>query len=128
MILIQTPQQPQLGSFSTCILCVPCATVGDVYTAAAASRLCSRFLRVKAVTINAIDQVDGIIKGTTTVVIRSIWDDDQGHMLSGVLYEARYQLENVKSRTTTRSEVLEKLINAFQAEGIPMASMPIRQV
>ena len=84
--------------------------------------------QVKAVTLNTIDQVDGIIKGTTTVVIRSIWDDDQGHMLSGVLYEARYQLENVKSRTTTRSEVLERLINAFQAEGIPMAAMPVRQV
>jgi len=84
--------------------------------------------QVKDVTINTIDQIDGIIKGTTTVVIRSIWDDDQGHMLSGVLYEARYKLVDVKSRTTTRSVVLEALINAFQAEGIPMASLPIRQV
>ncbi|PWQ99687.1 mechanosensitive ion channel family protein [Leucothrix pacifica] len=84
--------------------------------------------KVKAVTLDTIDQVDGIIKGTTTVVIRSIWDDDQGHMLSGVLYEARYQLENVKSRTTTRSEVLERLIGAFQRENIPMAAMPIRRV
>jgi len=57
---------------------------------------------VKAKTIEAIEKVDGIIDGTTSVVIRSIWDDDQGHMLSGVLYEARYRLVDVKTRTTLR--------------------------
>jgi len=58
---------------------------------------------VKAKTLKAIEQVDGIIDGTVTVVIRSIWDDDQGHMLSGVLYEARYRLQDVTTRTTLRS-------------------------
>ena len=47
--------------------------------------------KVKATTLATIDAIDGIIDGTTTVVIRSIWDDDQGHLLSGVLYEARYR-------------------------------------
>ncbi|WP_022954097.1 mechanosensitive ion channel family protein [Leucothrix mucor] len=85
-------------------------------------------VQVKAVTLKMIDQVDGIIPGSGTVVIRSIWDDEQGHMLSGVLYEARYRLEDVKRRTVIRSEVLERLISAFKAEEIPMAAVPIRKV
>ena len=83
---------------------------------------------VKAKTIDAIEQVDGIIGGTVTVAIRSIWDDDQGHMLSGVLYEARYRLHDVKTRTTLRSMVLEKLIREFRENDFPMASMPIKSV
>ncbi len=82
--------------------------------------------QVKATTIAAIEKVDGIIDGTTTVVIRSIWDDDQGHMLSGVLYEARYRLLDVTTRTTLRSTVLESLLREFKREGIEMASLPIR--
>ena len=81
---------------------------------------------VKSTTISAIEKVDGIIDGTTTVVIRSIWDDDQGHMLSGVLYEARYRLHDVTTRTTLRSTVLESLLREFKREGIEMASLPIR--
>ncbi len=83
---------------------------------------------VKAKTIEAIEKVDGIIDGTTTVVIRSIWDDDQGHMLSGVLYEARYRLIDVTTRTTLRSTVLESLIQMFHDNDIPMASLPIKKV
>lgn len=83
---------------------------------------------VKETVIGVIEQIDGIIDGTTTVVIRSLWDDDQGHMLSGVLYEARYRLEDVKRRTVLRSEVLEQLIYAFNEKGIPMASLPVKQV
>lgn len=84
--------------------------------------------QVRAVTLSTIDSIHGIIQGSGTVVVRSIWDDDQGHMLSGVLYEVRYRLEDVKSRTTTRSVVLEQLIGAFQRNDIPMAALPIRQV
>jgi small-conductance mechanosensitive channel len=83
---------------------------------------------VKEKAIAAIERVDGIIDGTTTVVIRSIWDDDQGHMLSGVLYEARYRLLDVTTRTTLRSTVLESLIREFHENDIPMASMPIKRV
>jgi len=83
---------------------------------------------VKEKTIEAIERVDGIIDGTTSVVIRSIWDDDQGHLLSGVLYEARYRLEDVKTRTVLRSTVLESLIEVFQEHGIDMAAMPIKHV
>ncbi|NNC99460.1 MAG: mechanosensitive ion channel family protein [Gammaproteobacteria bacterium] len=84
--------------------------------------------QVKALTIQAIERIEGIISGTTTVVIRSIWDDEQGHLLSGVLYEARYRLDDVKTRTTLRSTVLESLIKEFQANGIPMAALPIKQI
>lgn len=81
---------------------------------------------VMRITIAAIEKVDGIIKNTTTVVIRSLWDDDQGHLLSGVLYEARYRLEDVTRRTVLRSEVLANIIRDFQTHGIPMASMPLK--
>lgn len=81
---------------------------------------------VTRITIAAIEKVDGIIKSTTTVVIRSLWDDEQGHLLSGVLFEARYRLEDVKRRTVLRSEVLANLIRDFQTHKIPMASMPLK--
>lgn len=81
--------------------------------------------QVKETVIDAINKVDGIIRETTTIVIRSMWDDDGGHQLSGVLYEARYQLEDVTKRTPIRSEVLENIIVAFQEKGIPMASQPV---
>jgi len=81
---------------------------------------------VTRITIAAIERVDGIIKSTSTVVIRSLWDDEQGHLLSGVLFEARYRLEDVKSRTALRSEVLANLIRDFQRHKIPMASMPLK--
>lgn len=83
---------------------------------------------VKARTIDAIAKVDGIIHGTASVVIRSIWDDDQGHMLSGVLYEARYQLIDVTGRTRIRSAVLESLIKEFHDNDIPMASLPVKNI
>lgn len=83
---------------------------------------------VRKLTLETIEQVDGIINGSTTVVVRSIWDDDQGHLLSGVLYEARYRLEDVKTRTVLRSTVLESLIDVFQRNEISMAAMPIKQV
>ena len=83
---------------------------------------------VKRVTLQTVENVDGIIDGTTTVVIRSIWDDEQGHLLSGVLYEARYRLVDVKTRTTLRSVILGNLIKEFQKNNINMAALPIKQV
>ncbi|MBX2836382.1 MAG: hypothetical protein KTR35_05980, partial [Gammaproteobacteria bacterium] len=60
--------------------------------------------------------------------IRSMWDDDLGHQMSGVLYEARYLLEDVKQRTTIRSAVLERIVKGFNQHRIPMASQPMRIV
>jgi len=83
---------------------------------------------VKKITTEAIYKVDGILHDTVTIVIRSIWDDERGHNVSGVLYEARYQLKDVKKRTPIRSEVLEQLIIALQKHNIPMAAQPINIV
>jgi len=81
---------------------------------------------VKTTVKTAISRVDGILHDTTSIVIRSMWDDDQGHQLSGVLYEARYRLEDVTKRTVIRSEVLEQIILLFQEQDIPLAAHPIR--
>lgn len=83
---------------------------------------------VKQTTIAAINRVDGIINDTVTVVIRSMWDDDQGTMNAGILFEARYRLEDVKTRTPKRSEVLENILRDFQAANIPMAAAPIKVI
>jgi len=80
---------------------------------------------VRAIVFDAIKKVDGILHDQTTVVIRSMWDDEQGHQLSGVLFEARYLLEDVKQRTNIRSAVLEEIIKGFNANSIPMASQPM---
>jgi small-conductance mechanosensitive channel len=81
--------------------------------------------KVREIVFAAIKKVDGILHDNTSVVIRSMWDDDQGHQLSGVLYEARYLLEDVTKRTVIRSEVLEHIILDFQKNKICMASQPI---
>ena len=83
---------------------------------------------VRRLVFAAIAKADGIIPDTTTIVIRSMWDDDQGHQLSGVLYEARYILQDVKQRTTIRSQVLENIILSFQEQKVPMAAQPIHVV
>ncbi|MCH2189717.1 MAG: mechanosensitive ion channel family protein [Gammaproteobacteria bacterium] len=83
---------------------------------------------IREITINAIEKIDGIIEGSTTVVVRSIWDDEQGHILSGVLYEARYRLEEVTKRTTLRSTVLENLIEVFKENNVQMAAIPVKQI
>lgn len=83
---------------------------------------------VKQTTIDAINRIDGIIENTVTVVIRSMWDDEQGHLLSGILFEARYKLVDVKTRTPLRSKVLESILKDFQKVKIPMAATPVKVV
>lgn len=83
---------------------------------------------VREIIFAAIKKVDGVLEENTSIVIRSIWDDELGHQLSGVLYEARYFLEDVKQRTIIRSQVLENIILDFQKNNIPMASQPIHIV
>ncbi len=84
--------------------------------------------QVRAIVFDATAKVPGILHDQTTVVIRSMWDDDLGHQLSGVLFEARYFLEDVKQRTTIRSKVLEGIITGFNEHNIPMASQPMSVV
>ena len=84
--------------------------------------------KVRNLVLSAIKKVDGILEEKTTIVIRSMWDDDQGHQLAGVLYEARYLLKDVRQRTTIRSAVLEEIITSFNAHKIPMAAQPVTLV
>ena len=83
---------------------------------------------VKQTTMAAINRVDGIINDTVTVVIRAMWDDDQGSLNAGVLFEARYKLEDVKTRTPLRSQVLENILKDFQSAGISIAATPVKIV
>lgn len=84
--------------------------------------------KVRELVLAAISKVDGILDEKTTIVIRSMWDDDQGHQLAGVLYEARYLLKDVTQRTTIRSLVLEQIIKGFNEHQIPMAAQPVTVV
>lgn len=81
--------------------------------------------QVRDIVQNATREVPGILHDQTTVVIRSMWDDDLGHQLSGVLFEARYFLEDVKQRTAIRSLVLEGIIRGINEQKVPLASQPM---
>jgi len=80
----------------------------------------------RKVAIEAIYCVPEVIRDSATIVVRSLWDDTQGHLMAGVLVEGRYRIENVRKRTVVRSEVLERLLKALQQNGIPMASQPVQ--
>ena len=80
----------------------------------------------RRVTLDAVYSIEGVIPGTGTVVVRSLWDDTQGHLLAGVLIEARYRIEDIRKRTTIRSALLEKVLGVLQTNGIPLASQPIQ--
>ena len=82
----------------------------------------------RKVAAEAIHSVSAVVPDSTTIVVRSLWDDTRGHLMAGVLVEGRYRIEDVRKRTTVRSEVLEKLLGALQQNGIPMASQPVRIV
>jgi len=84
--------------------------------------------QVRSIVQEATRTVEGILHEQTTVVIRSMWDDEQGHQLSGVLFEARYFLEDVKQRTTIRSAVLEEIIRGFNHHNVPMSSQPMTYI
>lgn len=67
----------------------------------------------------AIASVDGVLEGTTDIVVRSLWDDSRGHVSAGVLMEGRYRIADVRERTRIRSRVLAAVLAALRNEGIP---------
>ena len=79
----------------------------------------------RKVALEAINSVADVIPETATVVVRSLWDDSRGHLMAGVLVEGRYRIEDVCKRTAIRSEVLERLLEGLQKNGIPMAAQPV---
>ena len=80
----------------------------------------------RKVALEAINSVGNVIPDTATVVVRSLWDDSRGHLMAGVLVEGRYRIEDVRQRTAIRSEVLEKLLEGLQKNGVPLASHPVQ--
>jgi small-conductance mechanosensitive channel len=80
----------------------------------------------RKVALEAIYSVPAVLPDSATIVVRSLWDDAQGHLMAGVLVEGRYRIEDVRKRTVVRSEVLEKLLKALQQNSIPMASQPVQ--
>lgn len=65
-----------------------------------------------------INDTEGTIDDTVTIVVRSLWDEESGALGSGVLLEGRYNIENVKDRTRIRSRILINLLKAFQEQEI----------
>ncbi len=67
----------------------------------------------------AIERTAGIIPDTGQILVRSLWDDERGHLLAGVLLEGRYKLADVRARSRVRSVVLTHLLSDLKAARIP---------
>ena len=82
--------------------------------------------RAIEVATQAIEDTDRVLPGTAEIVVRSVWDDDGGHNLAGILLEGRYRIEDVRNRTKIRSAVLQSIMKHFKAADIALASPRIR--
>ncbi len=80
----------------------------------------------RKVALEAIYSVPNVMAGTAQIVVRSLWDDTQGHLMAGVLMEGRYRIENVRNRTIIRSEVLENILLALRNHRVPLSAQPIQ--
>ena len=76
---------------------------------------------VESVALQAIASHEQVIADSPQIVVRSLWDDNQGHLLAGVLVEARYRIANVRNRTVIRSDVLRRILAALHENDIPLA-------
>ncbi len=73
------------------------------------------------VAVKAIEKAAGVNSGTVQVLVRSLWDQSRGHLLSGVLLEARYKIDAISDRTRIRSDVLERLLSTLREHKVPIA-------
>ncbi len=78
--------------------------------------------RVRELTLNAIHTSEGVLEDTGEVLVRSLWDDNRGHLLAGVLVEGRYRIVDVRDRTKIRSRVLEAILREFRQENVSLAA------
>ncbi len=81
---------------------------------------------VKTVGEKAIARTENVIEGTPQIVVRSLWDDRQGHMLAGVLVEGRYRIRDVRDRTRIRSAVLMNVLEDLRAADVPLPAPRVR--
>lgn len=79
-----------------------------------------------AVAKAAIQESEGVLPESADVIVRSLWDEGGGHMLSGILLEGRYRINDVRDRSRIRSGVLKNITKACQAEGVALASPRVR--
>jgi len=81
--------------------------------------------QAKEVTRRAVEATEGVIPGTAEVVVRSIWDQSRGILLSGALLEARYRVDEIRERTRIRSRVLESIVEECRKEAITLPKAQI---
>lgn len=74
----------------------------------------------------AIQASPNILPESAEVIVRSLWDEGGGHMLSGILLEGRYRINDVRHRSKIRSVVLKNITKACQREEIALASPRVR--
>ncbi|MBR9759834.1 mechanosensitive ion channel family protein [bacterium] len=74
----------------------------------------------------AIQESPRVLPDTAEVIVRSLWDESGGHMLSGILLEGRYRIAEVRDRSKIRSVVLANIAKACQNENIALASPRVR--
>ncbi|MDB4544487.1 mechanosensitive ion channel family protein [Akkermansiaceae bacterium] len=74
----------------------------------------------------AIQESPRVLPDTAEVIVRSLWDESGGHMLSGILLEGRYRIAEVRDRSKIRSVVLANIAKKCQDENIALASPRVR--
>ncbi len=82
--------------------------------------------RTRELVIESIEVSEDVIKGSAQMVVRSLWDEQGGHQLAGVLLEARYQIDDVRKRTRIRSEVLARILHTLRQHNIPLSAPRLR--
>ncbi len=82
--------------------------------------------RASEVAATAIAATEGVLEGTAQIVVRSLWDDDRGHIAAGVLLEGRYRIADVRERTRIRSRVLTAVFSALREAAIPLPAPRVR--
>jgi small-conductance mechanosensitive channel len=79
--------------------------------------------QVREITLKVIAANPRIMVDSGKMIVRSLWDDKQGHLMSGVTLEARYRIEDVRKRTEIRAEILEELLRELKAKEVPMPKL-----
>lgn len=78
--------------------------------------------QVVALTLAIIKAHPNTEPDSAAVIVKSIWNYEQGHLGSGVVLEGRLRVRDVRTRTNTRSDILGALLKAFNEHGVPLHS------
>ncbi|MEM7260354.1 MAG: mechanosensitive ion channel family protein [Planctomycetota bacterium] len=86
----------------------------------------TEFGRLRELCEPCVESAAGVVPGSAEMVVRSIFDQTRGHLLSGVLVEVRYRIEDIAERTRIRSVILQQLLTLFAKESIELAQFETR--